>query len=832
MMGSSVVVLLFSLLITCKTSEINLDNNNENSKDTVFNFNITHILLQSILLCGPEIICNKSILTSFHIPLLPFDGTTRCERCLCNEECASRFSPKKCCPDVYFRHGLRECQKLNILSREPDYKYAVSSCPVGTNDQLSLECSRNRSRVNLLFNPPVSSNDSYVAYKNKYCASCNNASELVDWNVRFRCSSDPDFNYLSTYQEIIDLAIAESCDILYLSPVTYLDNCQDNENVISTCNVSGTWMKYDEQIDKACQSSYAYCIGVFDIFKNIFCSMCNPPKFEKSLISQDCGNSTSVYKNMCSTFPVSEASSPYKNFFCFLCDSDGNHSIFFTDVNFRSAEEERSTGDFPNKYNSFQVTIFFDYIDENVNLYVNQFLEKSTLENTKATTIFTDISLAVNQSNPICTPTYNSFIPPWLEPIRPPSLHLPSYFNVKGQANDVTAIKFSSLNVSSLILKSFAFTKHGACIDGLLPNYTKSLQLPCSCSIGCTSDCCDDFAFKQPWVCIDNRYQRDGDVKDFLAIGGCLQDKTIEHMCMENYTSHFYFAFPVSSSLGNFESYVNIFCYLCNKDKRNDDMMQNIYNAASKVMVWPLILDCKTYINYRNFRSLKQLLNYANKISCVSSFSPPADVQKCHNKCDENQSKAIKKCNVSGTWESFDQDVLLACEYAEIFRFPMIEIMNVIYKNKFCRLCNPFKDSEVPIYCEGLSGNIALACREIPSVKTCFPFKNAFCGSCNNDTLSHDCYTIPEEPHIEITGIVGTPNPPEPPPISFRKVFSLTAYDTSLRNLRGFSCSQYQMFDDSQVRKLLKVFVCMNSLFFYGQLFKWTEVLHSRIPGF
>ena len=374
MMGFSVAVLLFSLLITCKTSEINLDNNNENSEDTVFNFNITHILLQSILLCGPEIICNKSILTSFHIPLLPFDGTSRCERCLCNEECASRFSPKTCCPDVYFRHGLRECQELNILSREPDYKSAVSSCPVGTNEQLSLECSRNRSRVNLLFNPPVSSYDSFVAYKNKYCASCNNASELVDWNVRFRCSNDPDFNYLSTYQEIIDLAIAESCDILYLSPVTYLDNCQDNENVISTCNVSGTWMKYDEQIDKACQSSFAYSIGV-DIFKNIFCLMCNPPKFEMSLISQDCRNSTSVYKKMCSTFPASEASSPYKNFFCFLCGSNVDN-LFYTDVHFRLAKEERSTGDFPNKNNSFQVTIFFDYIDEKVNLYVNQFLEK------------------------------------------------------------------------------------------------------------------------------------------------------------------------------------------------------------------------------------------------------------------------------------------------------------------------------------------------------------------------------------------------------------------------------------------------------------------------
>jgi hypothetical protein len=42
---------------------------------------------------------------------------------------------------------------------------------------------------------------------------------------------------------------------------------------VSSCNVSGMWKEYDEDIDFACQTYK----NKHKFFKNIFCYICNPP---------------------------------------------------------------------------------------------------------------------------------------------------------------------------------------------------------------------------------------------------------------------------------------------------------------------------------------------------------------------------------------------------------------------------------------------------------------------------------------------------------------------------------------------------------------------------
>lgn len=81
---------------------------------------------------------------------------------------------------------------------------------------------------------------------------CN--GNILKWNAEFRCLNETDFNYLSTFQEIIELATRESCNIGFYSNLNP-DCLAESDKMISTWDVSDSKLKYDKQIDKAIQSS-------------------------------------------------------------------------------------------------------------------------------------------------------------------------------------------------------------------------------------------------------------------------------------------------------------------------------------------------------------------------------------------------------------------------------------------------------------------------------------------------------------------------------------------------------------------------------------------------
>lgn len=787
------------LIVLCLRIEVSLEKNNQNRDETYFAFNFTHIVFHSILFCGPNIICNKSLLATFNLSNLPASGVNRCGSCSCHEDCFTSRSFSNCCPDIFFRQGLRECLNVNILSDVTFYTNIISSCPVDTVEYVLKECTRKRSKVDLLLNPPVTNSELSVTYMNEYCALCNKVGNVKKWNAKFRCLNDTDFNYLSTFQEIIQLAIKESCNVGYDFDEHY-DCLPESDKLVSKCNVSGSWLEYDKQINQACQRSYLAPIG---IFKNMYCAMCNPPEYQKSLMIEECTNVSSVYKHACLNFPLSEASRPFKNHFCFLCNFDENNQTFFTDVNFRSADERLNEEPLLKNY-LFRLTIFFNYNDEDLHRYINQYIRNSSVKIPSPVQIIKEEEYDfVDKSQLFCPPEDKPFFPPsrGIDPV-PLSLQEPHSFEPMEPPTEVQ----KTINLNKLILKSFAFSGHGVCSQELLPNYTKPLQIPCSCDIGCTSSCCDDFAFKQPWICVDNRYKRDSRAKVFMAINGCIKDSTLEPLCKGGFNEHFYQAFPVITTSGFFETYVNIFCYFCNQFV-NSDNITRISNATLKVRVWPLLLDCRTYVNYRNFQSLQRLIDFASKSACIVSFSPPSNVLKCSDPCNEYRVRAIQKCNVSGTWLAYDENVHKACEHTEPFRFPMIKTGQVIYKNKFCRICNPFKSDSLGNRCDINFENtsISKACEEFPNIKACFPYKNVFCKSCSGSEMTSVCYT---EINERDTGSPGDPELPGPGPslpppgiVNFRTLFTLNAY-TNPDDIDGRKtddeCQHYQMYDDVQ----------------------------------
>lgn len=111
----------------------------------------------------------------------------------------------------------------------------------------------------------------------------------------------------------------------------------------------------------------------------------------------------------------------------------------------------------------------------------------------------------------------------------------------------LTFIERPYINISNLMLSSFALSLHGACA-GQISSYIKHLELSCSLSIGCESDCCGDFALQQPWTCLDSHYHRDSNETDLKAIGRCLKNLILEALCSGNPVSSFYpLTFPLLS---------------------------------------------------------------------------------------------------------------------------------------------------------------------------------------------------------------------------------------------------------------------------------------------
>lgn len=505
-------------------------------------------------------------------------------------------------------------------------------------------------------------------------------------------------------------------------------------------------------------------------------------------------------------FPASEASRPFKNHFCFLCNADEHSHSIFTDLNFRSALE-RFNGEPAFQNYPFRLTLSFDYNADNLDRYINQNINNASVQIPSSLPVNKEEYVFVRKSQLFCPPEDEPFLPPplWNKPV-PSSLKEPSSFEPMEPILSPTEENIAKINLSKLILKSFAFSGHGVCSQELLPNYTKTLDSPCSCDIGCTSSCCDDFAFKQPWICIDDQYKRDSNEKVFMAINGCLKNHALEPLCKGSFNEHFYQAFPVTKTSGFFESYVNIFCHLCNQYVKSD--IKRNSNPKLEVRVWPLLLDCRTYVNYRNFQSLQQLIDFVSISSCVISFSPPSNVLKCSDHCNDYRVRAIQMCNVSGTWISFDENVLKACEYTEPFRFPLIKTEQVIYKNKFCRICNPFQSDSLDTDCDTIFNNtsISTACKELPDIKACFPYKNVFCKLCSPSGTNAVCYTEVNERDTGSPGDPGLPGPNPPvPPLeigTFRTVFTLGAYrsldDTNDRKVND-TCQHYQMYDEVQL---------------------------------
>ena len=179
--------------------------------------NISHVLEQYIAVCGHEYLCNTESIPSELIRNRQYKSLIKCPKCSCEKTCVQ---DKNCCPDLYLSFPTMHCKSVD-LQGFPLVNTAyllVYDCPIGTPDPQRDGCKgTNRSLVDKLLLPPVTSTGEYrITFKNKFCAECNDYFTYENWVMNITCLDFADFNYLSSYDDILALAEDRRCGISYL----------------------------------------------------------------------------------------------------------------------------------------------------------------------------------------------------------------------------------------------------------------------------------------------------------------------------------------------------------------------------------------------------------------------------------------------------------------------------------------------------------------------------------------------------------------------------------------------------------------------------------------
>lgn len=207
------------------------------------------------------------------------NNSTGCD-CSCDIFC---FISGVCCPKIFFDYTTRT--ETHILHSNPQTNHTkpvmmIDRCQNTSDYTLRTDCEISSDLETQFQNTPVTSINSGQTFRNIYCLNCFNiynvSLDIVrTWTRIIECKEEVNSTVLSPYSALLENAKSKKCDIFF-RPFFISKQCQVNlekkNDIISICNVSGTWTTYDRNIDLACQM-YG---NSFYSFKNVFCYICNP----------------------------------------------------------------------------------------------------------------------------------------------------------------------------------------------------------------------------------------------------------------------------------------------------------------------------------------------------------------------------------------------------------------------------------------------------------------------------------------------------------------------------------------------------------------------------
>ncbi|XP_063439695.1 uncharacterized protein LOC134720991 [Mytilus trossulus] len=713
----------------------------------IYTFNISKILDMYVSACGKQL-CDQSKNISHGYQLLYNTSVNLgvCPSCECDLDCVTRGD---CCPDLFFSLHL-SCTETKLLHKKynkPDAPLfiMVGTCN-GTESERTRQCDSVFSPRDHLQNGPVTSRKTGLTYRNKHCSKCLNESiaDLIPWRLEIDCLNFADFNFLSSYSEIISLATEQECNIFYIASdsIKQPRNCSTvNEapGFVNKCNITGTWRNYDSSLEYACH----HYDNRYKLFRNIFCFMCNPP--EPTTLISEC-NVTGYWDSYhvdlleaCLRTPKSGITTPFKNYYCYLCNRNstiGSSKYLDAKMNISEMMSDRY---FKLEFHIEALDIRF--IKEKIinDIHIQDEFEK---EKSRKFTM-----------------------------------------NTKTEVQSEKNIKmYNTLNLTNIHRKYYAMMGTGYLCDR---QSTQKSMNACDCDDNCyfkSKPCCIDKMFERSTACTDIGLSSTGD--RFLVYNKCKNTSNIEinRLCQSSSERSLYSSLPIEVSVRNFSvHYKNVFCMLCNEDISPHELQKSI-------MYWSVAVFCDEYISPTYHVSFQDYITHAIRRKCRYSMKPIKQGTKC------SKYLSYDKCNITGYWINNDPDIKYACA---VLNLPLIWFNG---ENPFCRMCNPSNHNNV-IYttCNETqlhnvhTTNDVEKCHELPSIQALAPYKNYFCHVCITGTgITFIWLQSPQvTPSItEPTGIIG------PLPKSFREIFALEVFDDLQDNKIEKICNKTQIFDE------------------------------------
>ncbi|KAL5007319.1 hypothetical protein ScPMuIL_016125 [Solemya velum] len=309
------------------------------------NVNLTNILYNYVLVEGAGL-CNPD---DFDIPLTKIPPG----ECSCAKSC---ILDQTCCIDVALTtpNYCMSDQLLTDTTRESETKFIiVNDCPnLPDNDKIRILC-ENDDDLGIKSKIPVYSSTTRLSYKNIYCAICHEVDIINDtfeqrnefvffdpWEIQIKCYPFTDFSFFTIFEDVLGHARDINCIVRFVSG--YMINsfkCFDeNRNKTGYCNTTGLLQVNDEDIEWACERLNSPYIRN----SNLFCDICNPSTVSTTDVIDTCNATGSMFfvdpkvEYGCEHFPKHNSSSPYKNGFCRVCNTqitfDSNYH--FPDIAF------------------------------------------------------------------------------------------------------------------------------------------------------------------------------------------------------------------------------------------------------------------------------------------------------------------------------------------------------------------------------------------------------------------------------------------------------------------------------------------------------------------
>lgn len=645
-------------------------------------YNISTLLEAYTLTCGQNFCYHNN----YDLPVISH-FIHICSYCSCDPSCVFYGD---CCLDLYLSLNVQCINTTSISYMENDSEFAFESedffimkttCPENTTLYLRQQCEGLKNVSEQVQHLPVTSKDTHFTYQNKFCAECNYDSNIEFWSSNAVCDRPVDFNFMSNFEEIVELTMINKCKFGSFLSNPFIRGCRKiyGENIIASCNVTGTWKVYDPSIEWACHNYD----NLYHTFRNVFCYICNPPVSMDPVIGQ-C-NTTGEWDKLddyhikaCNNLGHTPTTYPFKNVYCYTCNINSNKAEY---VLSHDAFKEIKESIYNERYFKYEFTkVFFSGLG---NLFSAEELKNISHIQQK------------RKQNSLRTELYHK------------------YYAMTGNGDFCT-------NVSNLIEQ----------------------DRRCSCDEYChfnvTNPCCIDEVFKKSTSCISSKNF------ELLVYDGCenmLHDSNpLAQKCLSTDVTkekNFLSLLPVTDTFSSV-NYRNIYCGFCRYFTNYDQLYANEYIYLIETFrFWNFNYICEAPLPITYHVNFAELLNYRHQSKCNVTFDPI----NCGKLCDKKEKRSCNDENSSLEWacKNYDSPTKDANFYYKLNNLSLQEGSNI-----FCAMCETGSQVPTIDSCnstgrwERHEETLKQRCISLPAVPYHTPYKNIFCKMCNEETQRYN----------------------------------------------------------------------------------------------